>query len=198
MTTERVCSVEGCAGKRRTKGMCARHYLAAYNAAHREEIVARKREHYAAHKDEIAAWQREHNAAHKEEYAARQRKYNAAHKEEYAAYYREYYVAHKEEHAARRQAACARRRQRVEVNMSQADRDLSVLVRKGFRENREPCAYCGTEYVEGEFHVDHDLPIARGGTDHWWNLQHSCAPCNLRKHTMTGDEFRALLESQAA
>lgn len=257
MTTERVCSVEGCDGKHYAKGLCGRHWRAEYRAAHGEEIAAQRREYRAVHREENAAKCREYYAAHrdqikaytdahkkekaawylthKDEVSVKKREYRAAHREEKRARDSEYYAAHRDQiidrarkyaaehkveksvaarkhYAAHRkeiseyaksrpeavQAARARRRSRATATLSKADRDLSVLVRKGFRENREPCAYCGTEYVEGEFHVDHDLPIARGGTDHWWNLQHSCAPCNLRKHTMTGDEFRALLESQAA
>ncbi len=34
-------------------------------------------------------------------------------------------------------------------------------------------------------------PIARNGTDHWWNLQRTCQRCNHRKGIMTHEEFLA-------
>ena len=33
------------------------------------------------------------------------------------------------------------------------------------------------------------FPIAKGGTDHWWNLVRSCGPCNRRKHAYCGTWF---------
>lgn len=41
----------------------------------------------------------------------------------------------------------------------------------------DPCSYCGS-LME---HVDHIVPIARGGNGGWDNLTAACAPCNLRK-----------------
>lgn len=52
------------------------------------------------------------------------------------------------------------------------------------------CAYCETPMF-GEFHVDHMLPISRGGSNSWENLAITCATCNLRKNDKTGEEFCA-------
>jgi 5-methylcytosine-specific restriction endonuclease McrA len=46
---------------------------------------------------------------------------------------------------------------------------------------RNRCAICKVK-LRGKYHVDHIVPIARGGT-HWpSNLQILCAPCNTTKH----------------
>lgn len=50
------------------------------------------------------------------------------------------------------------------------------------------CTYCGT-MLGGKYHIDHKKPVSRGGTNHLKNLQLLCATCNLRKHTMTHEEF---------
>lgn len=50
------------------------------------------------------------------------------------------------------------------------------------------CAYCDVHLTD-EFHVDHRLPIARGGTDDPANLCCACQRCNLAKHTKTPEEF---------
>jgi len=47
-----------------------------------------------------------------------------------------------------------------------------VLERDGWR-----CRYCGGPAN----HVDHVVPLARGGIDHERNLAASCRRCNLKK-----------------
>jgi 5-methylcytosine-specific restriction endonuclease McrA len=67
--------------------------------------------------------------------------------------------------------------------MDAVDRVLSVEYRKAIA--NDPCTYCGRPGEQD----DHRLPLARGGTDHWWNLHRACTNCNQRKHTMTHEEF---------
>jgi 5-methylcytosine-specific restriction endonuclease McrA len=55
------------------------------------------------------------------------------------------------------------------------------------------CAYDGNP---PPLHADHRLPLERGGTNVIANILPACAPCNLRKHTMTEEEFRALLVAE--
>jgi len=50
------------------------------------------------------------------------------------------------------------------------------------------CMYCGV-LLSGTYHIDHKTPISRGGTNDLENLQLLCPTCNLRKHTMTDEEF---------
>jgi len=49
------------------------------------------------------------------------------------------------------------------------------------------CGIC--KAMDGPFHVDHKVPIARGGTKAPSNLWVLCATCNLQKHDMTVEEF---------
>jgi 5-methylcytosine-specific restriction endonuclease McrA len=55
------------------------------------------------------------------------------------------------------------------------------------------CAYDG---APGPLHADHRLPLARGGTNEIQNILPACARCNLRKHLMTEEEFRARLAAE--
>lgn len=58
-------------------------------------------------------------------------------------------------------------------SLSTSDR-AAVFARYGYC-----CAYCGT--VEGVFHIDHIIPVARGGTNSLDNLTVACSGCNLSK-----------------
>lgn len=81
-------------------------------------------------------------------------------------------------------AAIHRRHQRIKVDMDATDRLLSRLYRRAIR--TDPCFYCGAGVTK---HVDHFYPLAKGGTDHWWNLVRSCQRCNQRKGTSCGTAF---------
>lgn len=47
------------------------------------------------------------------------------------------------------------------------------------------CAYCGGPYE----HIDHVIPLARGGTNWPANLRPACGPCNLSKGSFPLLEF---------
>ncbi len=51
------------------------------------------------------------------------------------------------------------------------------------------CHYCGKDAPKGKRHVDHLIPLSRGGAHVLGNLVAACAACNLSKHTKTVDEF---------
>lgn len=51
------------------------------------------------------------------------------------------------------------------------------------------CAYCGGPYE----HLDHAIPLSRGGTNWPANLRPACNNCNLRKHNKTVQEFLTIL-----
>ncbi|MFG3200349.1 HNH endonuclease [Streptomyces sp. NPDC048208] len=47
------------------------------------------------------------------------------------------------------------------------------------------CAYCGNRAE----HLDHIVPLSRGGTDTESNILPACAPCNLSKGAKTLEEW---------
>lgn len=69
-----------------------------------------------------------------------------------------------------------------------------AIRRAVFERDGHRCTYCGAE--DRPLHADHRKPVARGGSDDLANLITACAPCNLRKRTMTEREFRALLAGE--
>ena len=52
------------------------------------------------------------------------------------------------------------------------------------------CAYCGTDIkYGGNWHIDHVIPISRGGKDEFENFAASCPTCNINKGDKTLSEF---------
>lgn len=59
------------------------------------------------------------------------------------------------------------------------------------------CAYCETPLF-GTYHIDHMLPLSRGGRNDWVNLAITCPPCNMQKHDKTAEEFMEVLNGRVA
>ena len=57
----------------------------------------------------------------------------------------------------------------------------SAARRRIFDRDEGLCVHCGCALEYDDFHVDHLLSIARGGSDDEANLAASCPPCNLAK-----------------
>lgn len=54
------------------------------------------------------------------------------------------------------------------------------------------CWYCGVPLNPFcNFHVDHVIPLSRGGSNEIENLAPACEPCNLYKGSMLVEEWRA-------
>jgi 5-methylcytosine-specific restriction endonuclease McrA len=81
-------------------------------------------------------------------------------------------------------ARTARRRQRV-AELTAEERELSDAYRLAIA--NDPCTYCGDPAGE---HTDHVFPLAKDGTDHWWNLARACSSCNREKWARCGTWFR--------
>lgn len=55
------------------------------------------------------------------------------------------------------------------------------------------CYYCNASLDETGRHLEHMVPISRGGLHEDKNLCLSCPSCNWHKHTMTSEEFTETL-----
>jgi 5-methylcytosine-specific restriction endonuclease McrA len=64
----------------------------------------------------------------------------------------------------------------------------SKEVRQMVRDQGGVCAYCESS-LSGSYHVDHMIPLSRGGRNDWTNLAIVCRNCNLSKGSMTVEEF---------
>jgi len=52
------------------------------------------------------------------------------------------------------------------------------------------CAYCGLGLDPMNWHLDHVVPVSRGGGHTRDNVVASCPRCNLSKYDKTADEFK--------
>lgn len=57
-----------------------------------------------------------------------------------------------------------------------------------YEQQKECCSYCSTN-VSSNFHVEHKMPISRGGHNIISNVTLTCPDCNRLKHDKTHEEF---------
>ena len=56
------------------------------------------------------------------------------------------------------------------------------------------CYWCGEKHDIKDLHLDHIIPLSKGGADIWDNIALSCANCNLSKQNKLPEEFNKTLE----
>lgn len=69
-------------------------------------------------------------------------------------------------------------------------------VRRQYQAQGGRCYWC-TADLGDDFHADHLVPLARGGSDYPENIVCACPSCNLSKNAKTPDEYRAWLSLRA-
>ena len=170
-----------------------RSYNAAYHAAHREDKIAYNAAYYAAHREERIAYL----AAHRKESAASAAAYYAAHSVEIRARTAVYLSAHRDESAAYRashRAECRaneHNRYARERNSPGHHTGADIASIRAGQGNR--CFWCG-EPLGVHWHLDHYIPLSRGGSNWPENLDVACASCNLHKSNMMPGEFLETLD----
>ena len=77
---------------------------------------------------------------------------------------------------------------RRDTTFSQAER-RSHGAKLANRDGGYICFYC-KDKLGMDFHIDHKVPIAKGGNHALENLALACMPCNQEKHAKDIHEYR--------
>ena len=80
-----------------------------------------------------------------------------------------------------------RRNRRAQERQAEGRHTLADVKRILLRQGRR-CAYCKTSLKNGH-HVDHVIPLVKGGGNSPENLQCLCPSCNLRKNAKSSEEY---------
>ena len=137
-------------------------YLAKYNQLNKQQLYEQKKEYIANNK--AAHLHRQHNWYIKniDEIKTRVSKYKKDHPEQYQMY------------SNRRSAS-----KKTNIVEKFSNRDIINIY-------NDHCFYC----QRGKFeHIDHYIPLSKGGTHTLDNVRPSCERCNLTKSNKLPDEF---------
>ena len=111
---------------------------------------------------------------------------------------------YREANAERARAAVNQWRKRNRDKVQTAKRNRRAILREAegrhthaevwqmYEDQQGLCAYCETPLF-GTFHVDHIIPVTKGGRNDWTNLAVTCPLCNMSKSDRTVEDFMAYL-----
>lgn len=205
----KTCSVNGCDAIAKVRGFCRPHYQHQWAIENRDKTRKAVRECKARNKDRYREMRRQRAKDHPEDShlryvrhreisLARSAAWQRAHPEEHRQACRKWAESHRAqnrvrqhqyaiEHPDARRLNEARRRARKIANgvFTVTEHDVSrLLSRQGGR-----CAYCRKELTL-RYHLDHVVPIARGGRHSIGNLVATCPLCNYKKGKLFVTEWR--------
>lgn len=86
---------------------------------------------------------------------------------------REYYALNKEKYD---EYSAARRARKLGAAGTHTKKQVQLV----YKNQRGKCACCKLP-LNGKYHADHVIPLARGGSNDIGNIQVLCPPCNLSK-----------------
>jgi len=173
---------------------CAR----AYRQANKTTILAYASEYYQANKEAIITKNTEYYETNKVELAAQKAEYYQTNKVVKLTYASEYRQINKVAIAAKKyvyrqtpkgklvSANSAHKRRAVVKSGSVSTKELQQLV-----DNNIYCFYCGCEVTDDNRHIDHFIPLCKGGLHDIQNLVVACATCNMKKGDKMPEEFMA-------
>lgn len=175
----------------------------AYHDAHEEQENERRKLFRETHKEHVSEQKKRDRETHKEQIAAYKREYQQG--ENYKTYQKRYHQEHLDQvHEQQRQQYQEQREQRIAHQRQYLRTEKGRLVDKAHRHKRKAqkrasegfytaqqlqeqfqrqkgkCYYCKAKFGK-IYHVDHVVPLSKGGTNEINNIVLACPTCNMRK-----------------
>jgi 5-methylcytosine-specific restriction endonuclease McrA len=167
-----------------------------WRSANPQKVLKKERNWYAANIEKAREQNRNWYAANIEKARENHRSQYAANPEKRREMTRNWREANPEKRRAMHKKWAANNPDKVRVNThrrrarllnvpgSHTAKDIRALY--ALQQGR--CNYCKIE-VGNTWHLDHIMPVSRGGSNNPENLQVLCPSCNLRKHAKLPDKF---------
>lgn len=126
----------------------------------------------------VNAWRE----ANKDRLVEQTKAWREANKERLVAVHKAYYEANKLAFVA---YAAKRRAHKRNAEGAYKASDIAAI----FSAQKAKCAYCRTSLRKIGYHIDHIVPLSKGGTNWPRNLQLTCETCNLSKRALHPVEY---------
>ena len=158
----------------------------ASRARNSEKVRQRKKEYYerVKHDPEFQRRLREYTIRNRERKRRYDKEYCAKHMKKKTEYSKRWRHENPDRRKAIVKAYDARRRAKTEGGASGKE------VHNWIQGQRKECYWCG-DPCGSDFHVDHYIPLAKGGEHELYNLVIACPPCNTKKNAKMPEDFLA-------
>lgn len=154
-------------------------YKRVWRQRHGEELRLRERAYRIANKERISAIRKQWVENNRDRKAASNKAWAAANPEKMAAI----------------TAQAVHRRRAVKLGCSHSEaKAITAWIRQWKSRSEVRCYWCGKTVKPSGCHVDHIIPIIRGGSHSTSNLCISCAGCNQRKSAKSVLEWNKHLQ----
>lgn len=183
-------------------------YMAKYRNSHKAEKAIYMKNYYQDHKVERDRYLSGYRETHREDakqYSAEYRRihrldrcqfmaqYYEAHKTAFRKYMNVYYQGHKAEFMARNaQRRALKTAATIGATISQKA-EIADIYRRAHDDAKVRCYLCGCLIPKGHRHVDHIVPLSKGGKHRPSNLAVACDKCNSHKGAKFPAEVGLLL-----
>lgn len=164
---------------------CTAARSAAWSNANKEKRAAKGAEYRAAHKEEIAARMADWYETNKERIVARMAEYYLENREKILTKNAEWARANPEKVAALNSNRRAFRQSTPGIHTA-GDIQAQYERQKGH------CYWCNCQ-VDDEYHVDHVVPLSKGGSNWPSNLVVACPTCNSSKHAKHPMDYAGIM-----
>jgi len=166
---------------------------AGWRATHRAKAIACSAVYRATHKAEVKAYKAAYCTTHKKEIKTYGAAYCVTHRAEAVARI----AAWRREHPGKNRAFNATRRALkrgtlIGVTIGQLA-EIAEIYRRSQEDPKVRCYLCGTLIPIGHRHVDHIMPLSKGGAHRPSNLAVACDKCNRSKHAKLPEDIGLLL-----
>lgn len=133
-----------------------------------EEVKSRRLQLYLEHRDAKRAYQRAYYQLHRQEFSEMRRRHFSKH--------REWRVQYQKTHKEQKRANNRKRRALKKTSGTFTPQQI----KQQYQRQKGKCYYCKKQ-VGKEYHIEHVIPISRGGSNDISNIVVSCPTCNMRK-----------------
>jgi 5-methylcytosine-specific restriction endonuclease McrA len=177
-----LCATEQCQSWRKNNPGRAAEASRSWRANNAENVAQSKRSARSRNREKISQQEREYRIRNPDARKSILKSWRMRNVARIAEYEKSYRAANKE-----RLRAYNSTRKAIRRSIEEAGIGLGTLL-GWVKAQPKICFYCVTDCAES-FHVDHFVPLAKGGAHVLTNLRIACAPCNLRKNARDPLEF---------
>lgn len=180
---------------------CIKIYKDEYRKNNAEKISIGKKKHYEANKEKVLAKCAEWKNNNREHHNKTSREYHNKNRERVLKRNKEYYLKNKERILKRIQEWFNSEKGKISKRNTHYKRKLamkngiSTLEILKHTSNIKNCYWCNCKIdktIKNGFHIDHYIPLSKGGTHTLENIVISCPNCNILKSNK--DPYKFALE----